>query len=52
MAHDPGRMHLRALAAKVAKGEPITLLCSSACTDEARCHRTIVRDLVAKISGR
>jgi uncharacterized protein YeaO (DUF488 family) len=52
MAHDPGRMHLRALAARVAKGEEITLLCSSACTDETRCHRSIVRDLVAKLSTR
>jgi len=28
----------------------VTLLCSSACTDEARCHRTILRELL--LAGR
>ena len=46
LAVDPARYHLRALADRVAAGESVTLLCSSACTDEARCHRSILRDLM------
>jgi uncharacterized protein YeaO (DUF488 family) len=34
------------LARRVAAGETITLLCSSACVDEARCHRTLLRQLI------
>ena len=34
------------LRRSAAKGEPMTLLCSSACTDEARCHRTVLRELI------
>jgi uncharacterized protein YeaO (DUF488 family) len=34
------------LAALVAEGKTITLLCSSACTDEAHCHRTLLRQLI------
>jgi uncharacterized protein YeaO (DUF488 family) len=30
----------------VAGGAQITLLCSSACTDAAHCHRTLLRELV------
>ena len=33
-------------AARVAAGDTITLLCSSACTDAQRCHRTIVKQLI------
>jgi uncharacterized protein YeaO (DUF488 family) len=33
-------------AARVRAGETVTLLCSSACVDEARCHRSIVKRLV------
>lgn len=32
-------------AARVRKGETITLLCSSACTDPERCHRILVKRL-------
>jgi uncharacterized protein YeaO (DUF488 family) len=46
MAMDPGRYHLRALTSRLAAGETITLLCSSACRDEARCHRSILRELL------
>jgi uncharacterized protein YeaO (DUF488 family) len=46
LAVDPGRFHLRALVNRVAAGETITLLCSSACTDESRCHRSILAELV------
>ena len=34
------------LARRVADGESITLLCSSACTDERRCHRSLLRALI------
>jgi uncharacterized protein YeaO (DUF488 family) len=34
------------LAARVAAGETITLLCSSACTDESKCHRSLLRKLI------
>jgi uncharacterized protein YeaO (DUF488 family) len=30
----------------VQRGETLTLLCSSACVDETRCHRTIVKTLI------
>jgi uncharacterized protein YeaO (DUF488 family) len=46
MAEDPGRFCIRALKARVQAGETVTLLCSSACSDESRCHRTILRDLI------
>jgi uncharacterized protein YeaO (DUF488 family) len=39
---------LRALADRAAAGETITLLCSSACVDPARCHRTILARLIGK----
>jgi uncharacterized protein YeaO (DUF488 family) len=34
------------LAAMVAEGKTITLLCSSACTDATHCHRTLLKDLI------
>jgi uncharacterized protein YeaO (DUF488 family) len=34
------------LAEKVAGGKTITLLCSSACTDETHCHRTLLKHLI------
>ena len=34
------------LAEKVEGGKTLTLLCSSACTDEAHCHRTLLRELI------
>lgn len=46
MGRDPGRFHLRALAGRIAAGESVALLCSSACTDETRCHRTLLRALL------
>ena len=40
------------LARRVARGETITLLCSSACTDPARCHRTLLQELIeASVRG-
>ena len=35
-----------ALAQRVCAGETITLLCSTACVREARCHRSILRELI------
>ena len=37
---------IRDLARRVAAGETITLLCSSACTDPQRCHRTLLARLI------
>jgi uncharacterized protein YeaO (DUF488 family) len=34
------------LAAMVGEGKTITLLCSSACEDATRCHRTLVKHLI------
>jgi uncharacterized protein YeaO (DUF488 family) len=34
------------LAELVAEGKMITLLCSKACEDPARCHRTLLKDLI------
>src|SRR5262249_5247546 len=36
------------LAEMVAGGKMLTLLCSSACTDAAQCHRTLLRELIEK----
>ena len=34
------------LAARAAAGETITLLCSTACEREARCHRVLLKELI------
>jgi len=34
------------LAELVAEGKTITLLCSSACEDASRCHRTLLKELI------
>jgi uncharacterized protein YeaO (DUF488 family) len=39
---------IQELASRVAGGETITLLCSSACLDEAHCHRSLLRQLIEK----
>jgi uncharacterized protein YeaO (DUF488 family) len=43
------------LAELHARGQTVTLLCSSACTDESRCHRSLLRQLIeteaARIEG-
>jgi uncharacterized protein YeaO (DUF488 family) len=38
--------YLDEIAAMVAEGKTVTLLCSSACVDEAKCHRTLLRQLI------
>jgi uncharacterized protein YeaO (DUF488 family) len=37
---------IRGFAERVKRGETITLLCSSACTDPAHCHRTLLAKLI------
>jgi len=39
------------LARRVAAGETITLLCSSACLDPAKCHRTLLKGLIEARCG-
>ena len=34
------------LAQRVLRGESITLLCSSACTDATQCHRSLLKELI------
>ena len=36
------------LAQRVKKGETITLLCSSACDRESRCHRSLLKELIER----
>jgi uncharacterized protein YeaO (DUF488 family) len=38
------------LADKVRNGEMVTLLCSSACTRESRCHRSLLAELIEQQS--
>jgi uncharacterized protein YeaO (DUF488 family) len=40
------------LAEKVAAGNTITLLCSSACTDAKHCHRTLLKELIEEQASR
>jgi hypothetical protein len=42
---------IRNLAERVAAGETITLLCSSACVDPQRCHRTLLQRLVEQAAA-
>jgi uncharacterized protein YeaO (DUF488 family) len=51
MSVDPARYILRGLVGRVAAGEDVTLLCSSACVDETRCHRTLLVELVRSQTG-
>ena len=40
------RDRIFSLALRVRRGEALTLLCSTACVDPARCHRTLLAKLV------
>lgn len=42
---------IEGLARRVQAGETITLLCSSACVRESRCHRSILRELIEQAVG-
>jgi uncharacterized protein YeaO (DUF488 family) len=39
------------LARRSGAGETITLLCSSACTRESRCHRSLLKELIDAATG-
>jgi uncharacterized protein YeaO (DUF488 family) len=39
---------IQALAQRVKDGETITLLCSSQCTREDRCHRSLLKSLIER----
>jgi uncharacterized protein YeaO (DUF488 family) len=41
---------IAALAARVRAGATITLMCSSACDRESRCHRSVLRELIEAAS--
>ena len=43
-----GHTKIRALAVRVRAGEMITLLCSSQCTREDRCHRSLLKGLIER----
>lgn len=45
-----GRL-IESLGRQVKEGGTVTLLCSSACTDPLRCHRTLLARLVADAAG-
>ena len=38
---------IESLAARVKEGQTITLLCSSTCVRESRCHRSLLAELIA-----
>jgi uncharacterized protein YeaO (DUF488 family) len=40
------------LAARVRAGETLTLLCSSSCPDDERCHRSLLRALIEEAVAR
>jgi uncharacterized protein YeaO (DUF488 family) len=42
---------IASLGARIRAGETITLLCSSACTDPARCHRTLLKELIERAAA-
>ena len=43
---EASRFWWKSYAEAIARGERLTLLCSSACVDPARCHRTLLRELL------
>lgn len=45
---EPRGYWINGFAERVRRGDTITLLCSSACTDEARCHRSLVKLLIER----
>jgi uncharacterized protein YeaO (DUF488 family) len=45
-ARPSAQAQIAALRARLAAGETVTLLCSSACADPARCHRTLLARLL------
>jgi uncharacterized protein YeaO (DUF488 family) len=45
------REKIRALAGRVKSGQTLTLLCSSQCTREERCHRSLLKGLIEREMG-
>ena len=45
------RARIGELARRVAAGGTITLLCASSCTDENRCHRSLLRELIERAAA-
>lgn len=43
---------IEALAREVAAGATVTLLCSSQCIRESRCHRSLLKELIEAAMGR
>jgi uncharacterized protein YeaO (DUF488 family) len=43
---------IAALAKRLAGGETITLLCSSQCVRESRCHRSLLKELIERMVTR
>lgn len=41
------RFWVEGFAKRIREGETITLLCSSACVDPTRCHRTLLADILS-----
>lgn len=48
MKSPEAREAIVSLANRVKGGEAITLLCSSACTRESRCHRSLLKELIVQ----
>lgn len=44
------RYWIEGFAAHLRRGDTITLLCSSACTDPARCHRTLLARILEEVA--
>ena len=42
---------IESLARRVQAGETVTLLCSSACVRESRCHRSLLKELIEAAAG-
>ena len=42
------RTRIRGLARRVARGEKMTILCSSACVDPSHCHGRLLLELIVK----
>lgn len=52
MKGEPQQESIAILAEQLAAGKTITLLCSSACTDSAHCHRTLLKQLIEEEASR
>jgi uncharacterized protein YeaO (DUF488 family) len=46
------RQRIEELAERVRNGQTLTFLCSSACVREARCHRSILKQLIEDAVGK